>query len=98
MLREGLREGIVTFVTPYPFVESFVETSLIPRIRNRKTVFIEYQKSLCNPAKPLMVRGIVTLVTLYLSYTDAGTQTRGARSESLLSLLSLRLAFQRVTG
>jgi len=84
-------------VTPYPFVESLVETPLIPRIRNRKTVFVEYQKSLCNPAKPLMIQGIVTLVTLYLSYTDAGTQTRGARSESLLSLLSLHLAFQGVS-
>lgn len=84
-------------MTPYPFVESLVETPLIPRIRNRKTVFVEYQKSLCNPAKPLMIQGIVTLVTLYLSYTDAGTQTRGARSESLLSLLSLHLAFQGVS-
>jgi len=97
MLREGIREGIVTFVTPYPFVESLVETPLIPRIRNRKTLFVECQKSLRNPAKPLMIQGIVTLVTLYLSYTHAGTQTRGARSESQKSLLSLCVAFQRVT-
>ncbi len=69
-------------MTPYPFVESFVETPLIPRIRNRKTVFVEYQKSLCNPAKPLVIQGIVTLVTLYLSYTDAGTQTKGTFTES----------------
>ena len=87
----------MTFVTPYPFVESLVETPLIPRIRNRKTVFVEYQKSLCNPAKPLMIRGIVTLVTLYLSYTDAGTQTRETSLESRESLGTDCQWFQRVT-
>ena len=98
MLREGLREGIVTQGDSLPISESLVETPLIPPIRNRKTIFIESLSHYPNPPKPLMIRGIVTLVTLYLSYTHVGTQTRGARSESLLSLLSLHLAFQRVTG
>jgi len=72
----------VTFVTPYPFVESLVETPLIPRIRNRKTVFVESLSHYPNPPKPLMIQGIVTLVTLDPSYTDAGTQTRGTFTES----------------
>jgi len=45
-------------------------------------MFVEYLSHYPNPTKPLMIQGIVTLVTLYLSYTDAGTQTRETFTES----------------
>jgi hypothetical protein len=87
-------------VTPcdsLPFQKSFVETLLIPHIRNRKTMFVEYLSHYPNPTKPLMIQGIVTLVTLYLSYTDAGTQTRETSLESRESLGTDCQWFQQVT-
>ena len=66
--------------------ESFVETPLIPPIRNRKNMFVESLSHYPNPPEPLLIRGIVTFMTLHLSYTDAGTQTRGTFTESRESL------------
>ena len=80
-----------------PFQKSVVETPLIPRIRNGKTMFVESLSHYPNPTKPLTIQGIVTLLTLYLSYTDAGTQTRETSLESRESLGTDCQWFQRVT-
>lgn len=72
----------MTFMTPYPLSESVIESPLIPLIRNRKRMFVEYLSHYPKQVKPLMIQRIVTFMTLDPSYIHADTQTRRAEAES----------------
>jgi len=60
-------------------------------------MFVESLSHYPNPPEPLMIQRIVTFMTLHLSYTDAGTQTRGTFTESRESLGTDCQWFQWVT-
>ena len=84
----------VTFVTSNPWRKSFIETRVIPRIRNENRTFVECWKSRSNLSEPLVIQGIVTFVTTIYSYRRCVITRAGVEFLSLLSLLSLSLCFR----
>ena len=56
-------------MTSNPWRKSFIETRVIPRIRNENRVFVECWKSRSNLSEPLMIQGKVTFVTRIYTYT-----------------------------
>ena len=91
-------QGKETFVTSNPWRKSFIETRVIPRIRNGNRVFVEDWKSRSNLSEPLMIQGKETFVTTIYSYCRCVITRAGGETPSRKSLLSLSLWFPRLTG
>ena len=85
-------------MTSNPWRKSFIETRVIPRIRNENRVFIECWKSRSNLSEPLMIQGKETFVTTIYSYCRCVITRAGGETPSRKSLLSLSQWFPQLTG